>query len=105
MSDLQEHVQSIADQLTAGYEGETNIDGEQITAYDWLQDALDIEYRVGSDGVYRSARVLVAFGGPNIWIDTGTNTVDGAWWGDRASATFDDALGIDEALRELWACR
>lgn len=105
MSDLQERVQRIANHLTAGFEGELNAEDEEISAYDYLQDALDIEYRVGSDGTYRSARVLVAFGGPNIWIDTRTNTVEGAWWGDCASAAFTDKIGLDYALQELWETR
>lgn len=105
MSDnLKNHVQSIADALTRGFEGETNGDGEPMGAFDYLQDALDIEYIVSSKKEYLGARVLVAFGGPNIWVNTRTNTVEGAWWGDRASAQFDDNAGIDEALNELFNC-
>ena len=106
MSDLQKQVDYIAKQLTDGYlDGELNEDGEPMNAFDYLQDALDIEYIVNSKGEYLGARVLVAFGGPNIWIDTRRGIVDGAWWSDRATASFTDNLGLDDVLSELWACR
>lgn len=105
MSDLKNQVQSIADRLSNGFGDEINSDGEPMSAFDYLQDALDIEYIVSSKGEYLGARVLVAFGGPNIWVDTRRGMVDGAWWGNSASASFDDAIGLDDALSEFWACR
>jgi len=99
-------VQHIADTLTNGFDdNDLNVDGEPMTAFDYLQDALDIEYIVNSKGEYLGARVMVAFGGPNIWINTRTNTVEGHWWADSCRATFKDNIGLDEALEELWNCR
>ena len=109
MSDLQNHVQSIADNLAnppAEWSEGRDIESEgEFSAFDYLQDALDIEYLVNGKGEYLGARVLVAFGGPNIWVNTRAKTVAGAWWGESASATFEDNLGLDEALEELWNCR
>lgn len=106
MSDLSNHVAGIARTLSEGFaEDETNHDGEPMSAFDYLSDALDIEYIVNGKGEYLGARVLVAFGGPNIWVDTRRGIVDGAWWGEHATATFQDNIGIDDALSELWACR
>ena len=110
MSDVKNHVQSIADNLTSPPWDEWNqgrdieFEGE-FSAFDYLQDALDIEYIVNSKGEYLGARVLVAFGGPNIWIDTRKGIVEGAWWSDYAKASFEDNLGLDDALSELWNCR
>jgi hypothetical protein len=105
-NDLKQHVQSIADTLSNGFaDDELNYDGEPMSAFDYLQDALDIEYIVNSKGEYLGARVLVAFGGPNIWVNTRASTVEGAWWSDRADASFTDNIGLDDALSELWACR
>jgi hypothetical protein len=103
-ADLQRHVLSIARTLTDGFGDQTNDDGEPMSAYDYLNDALDIEYIISSKGEYLGARVLVAFGGPNIWIDTRRGIVDGAWWGDRAYAKFDDNIGLNDAIGELWSC-
>lgn len=105
--DLINHVNSIADTLTAGFDlSSINEDtGEYLTAFDYLQDALDIEYIVASDRkTLLGARVLVAFGGPNIWVNTRTNTVEGHWWGDSASASFTDSIGLQDALEELFQC-
>ena len=104
---LQNHVASIAKTLTEGFEGfmEENEYGEVQTAYDYLQDVLDIQYIVNGKGEYLGARVLVAFGGPNIWVDTQRGIVEGFWWGDYATASFEDGMDLDDALSELWACR
>lgn len=108
-NNMQSHVQSIADNLSnppAEWDEGRDIDNEgSFSAFDYLQDALDIEYIVSAKGEYLGARVLVAFGGPNIWVDTRRGIVEGAWWSDSATARFTDNLGLDEALSDLWTCR
>jgi hypothetical protein len=87
-------------------EYDTETPEEERGAFDFLSDVLDIEYTVDSKGLYLGARILVAFGGPNIWINTRTQTVEGRWWNERADAVYaNDTLGRDEALEELWNCR
>ena len=108
MNDLQNHVKQIANELSNPNQLEVwavEDDNLDYSVLDYLEGALDIEYVVGSDGEYRGARVLVAFGGPTIWINTRTNQVEGAWWQDSAHATFDDAIGLDETLEELFNCK
>lgn len=103
--DIKNHVQHIADTISNPSEPYEDEYGEwRGDAFDWLQDALDIEYIVNSKKEFLGARVLVAFGGPNIWVNTRTNTVEGYWWTDKAFATFTDNLGINEALSELYSC-
>jgi len=102
---LKQHVESIANSLTYPDDDELNDDDEPYTAMDYVLEALDIEYYIGSDGEHRGARLLVAFGGPNIWVDTKTNRVEGHWWWERYSCTFDDNMDLDDACRELWECR
>ena len=105
-------VQRIAKEIEHGLEMEEHHDGydpdypdEIMSGFDYLADALDIEYILGSNREFKSARVLVAFGGPTIWIDFERKAVDLYWWGDRATAYFnDDAMGVEEALRELFYC-
>jgi hypothetical protein len=101
---LLDHVQHIANTITNGFGDELNCDDQEMSAFDYLQDALDIEYIVNSKREYLGARVLVAFGGPNIWINTRTKKVEGYWWNESASASFDDGIGLDDALQELWNC-
>jgi len=108
MEDIKNHVKSIADNLTNPPEEWSegrDIESEgEFSAFDYLQDALDIQYIVNGEREYLGARVLVAFGGPNIWVNTLTKTVEGYWWSDSATASFQDNLGLDDALETLWNC-
>tara|TARA_Y100000401_G_C8277159_1_gene201452 strand:+ start:288 stop:596 length:309 start_codon:yes stop_codon:yes gene_type:complete len=96
---LTEQVKEIANNINNGIEGEDGF----ICGFEYLEDALDIEYIVDSNKQYLGARILVAFGGPNIWVNTRTKTVEGYWWGQRAEATYlYDEIGLDEACEEIW---
>ena len=96
---LQNNVQSIAQELQTG-----NFPiGENVDGYDYLADALDIEYIVSSEKKFLGARVCVAFGGPTIWINTKTKTVEGYWWNETEFASYDhDYMDLDSVLEELW---
>jgi len=77
---------------------------DERSAFDYLQDALDIQYIVDSKKEYLGARILVTFGGPNIWINTQYNEVEGYWWSDKSTWSYKDELGIDDACRDLFDC-
>lgn len=114
--EAQEHVDEIAASLEAGitYEDagleedarELGMEPtEIISGYEYLRDALDIEYIVSKDKEYLGARILVAFGGPNIWVNTRTKTVELSWWGTTATACYvNDGMDLDDACAELWEC-
>lgn len=60
---------------------------EQLSAIDYLDGVLDVQVtRSGLDvhGPIVGVRMLVAFGGPNIWVDTREGLVKLFWWSDRA---------------------
>ena len=111
---LQDQVNSIAHTIQYGMTfEEAGMDAEEfhsephdlISGHDYLADALEINYVVSQDAQYLGARILVAFGGPNIWIDTRAGFVEGHWWGDSATARIDgDSMDLDECLSELWEC-
>ena len=80
--------------------------GEAIelqTAHEWMEGVYDIEWITSNDHKYKAARLLVAGGGPNIWVNLQTNTVDGYWASDKCSWGFVDNLGLDEYLEDLHA--
>ena len=78
---------------------------DQISGYDYLQDCLDIQYIVTGASEYLGARVLVAFGGPNIWINTKDRQVEGYWWGDNFTLSYkNDEMGIHDCEIELIGC-
>ena len=92
--EIKEHVNSIAADITAGKQD----------ASSWMEDVLDIQYIINQDKTYRGARILVAFGGPNIWVNTQSGQVEGYWWGDNAFAGFMDNIGLDDYLEEMYSC-
>ena len=77
---------------------------EQLSIYDYLEDVLDIEYRCDSHKELRSVQVMVACGGPNIYIDTATRHVELYWCGDRAEWPLDSdtVAAVDEWAEEYW---
>ena len=79
---------------------------EALSLYDYFEDCYDIEYRIGSDRQLRSVQVMVACGGPNIYIDTASRAVELYWWGDRASYPIDPGVcdEIDYYFEELLNC-
>ena len=100
---LLEQVQSIANQIQTGsYETENE---EGPNGFDYLEDALDIQYITDSKKNYLGARVLVAFGGPNIWINTKEKTIEGYWWGQTEFSYYtEDNLDLDFCLEEIYNC-
>ena len=77
---------------------------ETFDLFDFFHDAFDIEYRVGSDKEYRSVRIMVAFGGPNIYIDTRSKAVELNWWTEHESfpLSLDAVEAVDEWASEAW---
>ncbi len=92
---LRDQCKHIADSIT---------DGKQDPAI-WMYDVYDVEWITFNDHKYKAARLMVAGGGPNIWVNLQTGTVDGYWWGDTCKVSFADNLGLDEYMEELHSCR
>ena len=66
-------------------------DLDEVNIYDYFEDRpLDIEYTINSDLEYVGARIMIAFGGPNIYINTNNKRVELYWWGDTAYAALSD---------------
>ena len=91
---LQLNCRNIADDL--GQQSET-------FAYETRDNALDIEFTIGQRGQFLGARLLVAFGGPNIWINTRYDRVEGSW-GERCEFRYDDVNDLHGACEELFEC-
>jgi len=104
---LQDQVDMLARQIEYGFD---EIEGsEESPIMDWLEGVLDFQWIVSSDKeTMLGARLLVAFGGPNIWIDTRKGLVEGYWWSDSAFASFDtdteNARELADYLDMIWRC-
>ena len=75
---------------------------KDITAHDWMQDVYDIRYIVDREKRYYSAELMVAGGGPTIWVNLNTKEVEGYWGCDRVIEPFIDNLGLDEYCEEMY---
>ena len=101
----------IADDITEkaitrynGYETEHDEDDEGTLATRCMEHVYDIRYIVDREKRYYSAELLVAGGGPTIWVNLNTKEVEGYWGGDRVTEPFIDNIGLDDYLEEMYAC-
>jgi len=106
--DLQDQVRMIAKEIEYGFDS-VDYDSEDSSIMDWLEGVLDFQWIVSSDKeTLIGARLLVAFGGPNIWVDTSRGIVEGYWWQDSAFETFDtdtyNARDLQDYLEMIWSC-
>ena len=72
------------------------------TAADWMADTYDIRYLVDRDKRYMGAEIMVAGGGPTIWVDTWRAVVKGYWGADRVECPFIDNIGLDDHCEEIY---
>ena len=96
---LRRMCKNIADSITSPGDGDRTY---PTTAYDWMERTYDIRYLVNSRKEYLGAEILVAGGGPTIWVDTWTNEVKGYWGTDRVNIMFADNLGLDDYCEEMY---
>ena len=81
------------------------ITDKKISIDDLMESVLDIEWITFNDHKYKAARLLVAFGGPNVWVNLQDMNVEGYWGSDRVIEPFIDEIGLDDYLEELHSCK
>ena len=82
-----------------------NISTPLEDVHEWMNDVYDIEWITFNDHSYKAARLMVAGGGPNIWVNTQDGTVDGYWGTDKVHWHYTDNIGLDDYLSELHASK
>ena len=91
---LRRMCKEIAENITSG--------GQIGGVHDFIEGVYDIEWITFQDHSYKAARLLVAGGGPNIWVNTQDGTVDGYWGTDKVNWHYTDNIGLDDYLSELY---
>ena len=68
---------------------------------------LDFEYTITSRREYKSVKIWVTLGGPNVWIDTSDSYIRLAWGSDREEypLDYDVAAEIDYIFEEYFNCQ
>ena len=83
-------------------------DWEDLSVYDFLNDVFNIEYRASGRGPddLRSVQIMVACGGPNIYLDTESGDVELYWWSERARypMSSEARAELDAWAEEMWSC-
>ena len=79
-------------------------DGGISGASRWLEGVYDFRSIVDSEKKYLGAMLMVAGGGPTIWVNTWTKEVEGYWGGDRVTWAFRDEIGLDDYNEEMYNC-
>ena len=74
------------------------------TAGDWMEDVYDIRYIVDREKRYLGAELMVAGGGPTVWVNLDTKYVEGYWGSDRITEPFIDNLDLDGYCEEMYGC-
>ena len=89
-------------------DGEEFCEGDvyPVDILEWLGDVYDVEYTIGRDKEYRGVRLMIACGGPNIYINTNSGDVELYWWNESARYPMNrDAINmIDSIYEEIYNC-
>ena len=90
---LRRMVRNTADEITEGKEDPSR----------WLERCgYDIRYLVDREKRFMGAEILVAGGGPTIWVDTCKEQVTGWWGADRVEWYFQDNMGLNDYMEEMY---
>ena len=83
---------------------EINLDDAFCGIWEYFNDCLDIEYRTDANKNYKSVCVTLAWGGPNVYVDTRTGDVELFWSSDyeRDSLTRHAINAIDEYFNDVF---
>ena len=100
-NECREYAKHIAEEIEAYYNSTTNEDGEEVSLYDYVTDALDYEVILTSQKTVKAVRLYVTLGGPTCWIDTEEHAVICHWGTEQAEYAIDCDL-CDE-LEEIVA--
>jgi len=74
------------------------------TASEFMDGVYDIRYIVDREKRYLGAELMVAGGGPTIWVNLDTKYVEGYWGGDKVLEPFRDELDLDGYCEEMYGC-
>ena len=96
---LRRMCKNIAEDIT-----DSNVRRPSEGASEWMEDVYDIRYLVNREKKYLGCELMVAGGGPTIWVNTWTREVEGYWGGDKVVEPFIDNIGLDDYNEEMYTC-
>lgn len=85
-------------------------EANEISLYDYLADEIfDMEYTVSIEYngmTLRGCKIMIACGGPNIYLNTNSGDVELFWWNEQGRYSMDTDVieALDEFAREMLEC-
>ena len=82
-------------------------DVEPVFMSDYFCEWYNLHFSVTYDMEYNGACIMIACGGPNIYVDTVSGNVELYWWNEtgKARMTRQAVEAVDEYFSEVYACR
>ena len=96
---LRRMCKNIAEEIT---KGTREVPDGESPASEYMDHVYDIRYIVDREKCYLGAELLVAGGGPTVWVNLWTKEVEGYWGSDRVIEPFIDEIGLDDYLEEMY---
>ena len=75
---------------------------------DYLEDVFDVKITIDGDLKFDSVKICLAFGGPNIYLDTATSKIEGCWGNSEFYAYISEDVinAVDDYFKNYYeACR
>ena len=83
-----------------GLREEAAQDGRGETVY----EVYNTKYIIGDDGTYHDVMIMLAGGGPTIWLDTWAAEIRGSWGSDKYTKYIYDYEYINDYFEEQYGC-
>ena len=96
---LRRMCKNIAEEIT---KGTREVPDGESPASEYMDHVYDIRYIVDREKRYLGAELLVAGGGPTVWVNLWTKEVEGYWGSDRVIEPFIDEIGLDDYCEEMY---
>jgi len=105
-SEVRERISPIFDAISGYYtreDKEAFLEGEDLTADAFLDQAICVEYIVDHYMAYLGAKILVNYDGASIWINTQEHTIDAYWDGETCRQYwYCEEMDLHGACREMF---
>ena len=98
---LRRMCKNIAEEIT---KGTREVPDGESPASEYMDHVYNIRYIVDREKRYLGAELLVAGGGPTVWVNLWTKEVEGYWGSDRVIEPFIDEIGLDDYCEEMYGC-
>jgi hypothetical protein len=98
---LRDMCKRYAEDASAGDMRFSPVDGaEEFGHY----EAYSVRYIIDGSGEYLGAKLMLAGGGPTVWLDTFEGEIQGFWGSDRCSFPIYDYEYIDDYWEDMYKC-